>query len=123
MELDSSAWTPANATAEDREIGDLSWTQLDPPPEPKLYNPLRTLYPRYWKFTLMEDGYGQALSLYTTGADVAGHHSISAGLDIGLQGRGRVGYSIDYSLLLLPFDISIHHARTITPRRLARRVL
>jgi hypothetical protein len=67
-------------------------------------------------FSIQEDGYGQALTLFTTGADVAGHHSISAEIDVGLQGRTRVGYAFDYSLLMLPFDISVHHSRTISPR-------
>ncbi len=65
MRLDPSSFTPGGQTAEDKPEVDLSWTLLDPEPVPSRYNPLRTLLPRYFMFTIMEDGYGQSLSLST----------------------------------------------------------
>jgi hypothetical protein len=120
MELDPDTWLEAQPSGPAPEV-DLTWTELEEEPAPKIYNPLRTLYPRYWSFSVYEDAWGYALSLYTTGADVAGHHSIAAAVDTGLEGRLRVGYSIDYSLLMLPVDISLHHGRT-TSRRWGYRV-
>jgi len=116
MELEPGKWLPAQDEAEERPEADLSWTQLEPEPEPKRYNPLRTLYPRYWSFAIAEDAWGYALTLLTTGADVAGHHYIAAAVATGLEGRLRFNYSIDYSLLMLPVNLSLNHSRTTSKR-------
>ena len=116
MELEPATWMPVEDEPLDRPEADLSWTGDVPELEPERYNPLRTLYPRYWSFAIAEDAWGYALTLLTTGMDVAGHHSIGASVDTGLEGRLRLGYSIDYALLMLPVHLALGHSRTTTRR-------
>jgi hypothetical protein len=116
MELEPARWLPVDTPGREQAEVDLSWTKLEPEPQPKRYNPLRTLYPRYWSFAVAEDAWGYALTLLTTGGDVAGHHYLGASVSTGLEGRLRVSYALDYSFLMLPVNIALHHSRTTTER-------
>jgi Tol biopolymer transport system component len=116
IELAPGTWRQASPPVDDGPEVDLGWIEREPELEPRRYNPLRTLYPRYWSFMIAEDEWGYALTLLTTGSDVAGHHAVSASVTTGLEGRLRVSYGIDYSLLLLPVDISLHHGRSVGKR-------
>ncbi len=116
MEIDPGGWLPAGDPGPDAPVPDMSWNGIDPEPVPKPYNPLRTLLPRYWSLMVAEDGYGYGLSVFTTGMDMAGHHSIAATFTSGLDGRLRLEYAFDYAFLKLPFDVRLSHSRAIAPR-------
>lgn len=116
MELEPAHWLPVDTPDREQAEVDLSWTKLEPEPQPKRYNPLRTLYPRYWSFAVAEDAWGYALTLLTTGGDVAGHHTIGASVSTGLEGRLRVSYALDYAFLMLPVNIALHHSRITSER-------
>jgi hypothetical protein len=120
MTLDREEWVEADGSLPglepDKAEADLSWSGDVKTSKPKMYNPLRTLYPRAWTGRYEQDGFGQALTLIASGMDIAGQHGITASLHIGLTGKTRIGYSLDYGFYKLPVNIYLSHARYVAPQ-------
>jgi hypothetical protein len=114
MELDPSQW--------------LEPLPVDPPrPEPpikfgkpvdvasKPYNPLPTLRPYTWSFTLQPDAWGQSATVTTNGEDVVGHHAFALALTAGFE-KGTIGVDAQYWYHRLPVDLRAHGYRFVAPR-------
>jgi hypothetical protein len=96
-------------------------TRPAPPPEPplldaqpKAYNPLHTLQPRAYEIKSVPGNYGQAFSLSTSGADIAGHHSFGASMTIE-QEHPDLQFNVSYGYGRLPFDYGFSVFRQVTP--------
>jgi hypothetical protein len=82
-------------------------------PEP--YNPLWTLRPRHYAISMAPGNFGERVSASVAGSDVAGHHSFSASLFTDLE-RPIPQFDVSYGYGRLPFDVSLHVFRSVTPR-------
>lgn len=64
--------------------------------EPRQYRPLETLAPQSYTLELTSNSFGSALGVATSGGDVAGIHSYSAGFTVGLD-RPGIDFGLSYS--------------------------
>jgi hypothetical protein len=79
------------------------------------YDPKPTLRPYSWSFSFVNDGFGDAVSVSTSGADVVGHHTYSAQVGIGIT-RADPNVDLVYGYHRLPFDFQTHFYRTVSLR-------
>ncbi|MCC6213961.1 MAG: PD40 domain-containing protein [Polyangiaceae bacterium] len=84
------------------------------PVEP--YSPWRTLRPRAYEVDLVTGSLGDALLVTTIGADLVGHHGVSAALSVDLDQAEWSG-SVGYAYRRLPFDLGLRAFRSISMRR------
>lgn len=91
------------AGSDDQEI----WTA-----ESRDYDPLPTLYPRSYMLDLAPDSFGPGLGISIRGEDLAGFHSWSARVGIGLV-RGNLGLDAGYSWNRSPLGISARGFRHV----------
>ncbi len=93
-----------------------------PPPEPapltltpQEYSPWNTLRPRHYSFQLTPGNFGQRAIVGTSGADTSGRHSFLVQMFTEIE-RPFVQFDASYTYGRLPFDMSLHAFRNITPR-------
>jgi len=84
--------------------------------ERRPYNPLSTLWPRAITLSYGPGTYGQALTVQTTGSDVAGHHSIALSANFETE-RTLPHISGRYSYNRLPFAYVSSVFSTLAPRK------
>jgi hypothetical protein len=114
MAFDEGSWLDALPYVDDRPQG---------PPEPQHrdfpthdYNPLDTLRPRHYSVVIAPGNFGQAVSVTAAGADIAGHHAISATLTTEVE-QPELQPDLSYAYGRLPVDLSLHAYRVLTPRQ------
>jgi len=117
MEVERDAWVPADDTLpnlkEDHPEADLTWSKEITEFKHKRYNPLLTLYPKAWTLRYEQDGFGHSMTLLAAGMDIAGQHSLAAGLHFGITGKSRIGYTLEYGFYKLPCNIVLSHSRYV----------
>jgi len=79
------------------------------------YHPLETLRPRAYSAQMTPGNFGEAIIVTATGTDIAGLHSITASLNTELN-KPTPQPDVQYAYSQLPFDLTLHGYRTITPR-------
>jgi hypothetical protein len=93
--------------------------EIKPPPpstaDARPYNPLPTLRPRSWAFTMQPDAWGQSVTVTTTGSDVVGLHAFALSLTSSFE-SGTVGADGTYWYHRLPIDLRAHAYRYVAPR-------
>ncbi len=110
MPLDPSRWRSVAAQREDPE-------PPEPPTEPfstrvHPYNPWPTLLPRTWQAGMTGNGFGNVLTLSSTGTDVVGLHSWNALVGISLT-RGYPSFDATYQYAGLRPTLRLHLYRTV----------
>jgi len=113
MDLDESRFLDALPYVDDRPPRPAEPPRLAIEPTP--YNPWPTLRPFAWSFELRPDAFGQAVTVTTTGGDVAGHHAYSLVLGASFK-KGEPAIDFSYYYRRLPFDSRMHLYRFIAPR-------
>jgi hypothetical protein len=114
MPIEPEKWLPAITVLDERP---------DPPQEPSYvpmkmtkYNPLPTLAPHNWLFSLKPGIYGpEAVNVTVTTSDVVGIHNVSASLTVEPK-QPSPTFSIDYSYDRLPVDFTLHLFHQVAPR-------
>ncbi|MGZ3451542.1 MAG: BamA/TamA family outer membrane protein [Polyangiales bacterium] len=113
IDVDESRWLAAEEYVDTRGF---------PPPQPKTpklsvkkYDPLPTLRPYTWDFTIAPDAFGDAVTVSTHGGDVLGLHTFSAAITSSFE-RGISGIDLSYVFRNMPFDTSVRGFRFIAPR-------
>ncbi len=114
MPLDPARWLPALTAIDERP---------DPPQEPAYvpmkmtkYNPLPTLAPHNWLFSLKPGVYGpEAVNVTLSTSDVVGLHNVSASLTIEPK-QPSPNFSLNYSYDRLPADFSLSLFHQTAPR-------
>jgi hypothetical protein len=116
IELDPAHWTAARPYVDERppptDVADDEVRVLGPRP----YRPLETLAPNVWSAELLADSaIGTAVTVRTSGSDVAGVHAWNLATTISLDdGTVNVGGAYGYSQLRFPLRLTA--GRTISER-------
>ena len=112
LELDRGSWQRARPFVDEHP---------DPPPEPPRrdwerhrYNPLPTLRPFAYSLQYGPGTYGQTLIVSARGADVVGHHGISADVAIDTA-HAEPQVTLGYAYYRLPVDLYSTIFRTVSP--------
>ncbi len=112
MDLDPSRFLDVHPYVDDR-----------PPPPPEAahhamkrtaYNPLHTLVPRHWLASTAPSDFGQAISTFVNGSDIAGIHTFNASLTFETD-NPEPQFNVGYTYGRLPFDVSANVYRSIGP--------
>lgn len=114
MPLDPAKYLDAIAPPADRP--DPLPTTPSVPMKVVPYNPLPTLRPHNWFLDIGPGQYSStAVTLTTSGSDIAGLHDLSARLTVD-PGAPTPDFSISYNYNRLPFNFGVRGFYTVTPR-------
>ncbi|MBI4705911.1 MAG: PD40 domain-containing protein, partial [Deltaproteobacteria bacterium] len=114
MPLDPARFLAAPAARQERPDA-----PAEPPPvrwRRQRYDPLPTLRPYRYSFEYAPGSFGtNALTVRADGADVVGHHSMSAAV-VADPGAPLPQLSLDYGYGRLPLDLSLQVSNRVAPR-------
>lgn len=75
------------------------------------YSPWETTLPRAYELELTEDGFGPQLGVLFNGGDIAGHHTYSGRIGVGLvRGNPQANLGFSQNRSLIPFSLSGFYA-------------
>ena len=114
MDLDPSRYLEAASPPNDRP------QPFAQPPPVKMtknrYSPWRTLRPRSWEWEIAQGDYdGTSFSIGTAGADIVGHHAVSAQVLVEVDAPGPE-LTFNYGYRRLPVDLGLQLGNRWTPR-------
>lgn len=112
MALDESRWLDAPPYVDARPEPHPAPPPVDTPSTE--YNPLSTLRPRKYSVQITPGNFGQASIVTVAGTDIAGLHSFIGSITTEWE-RPELQADVSYAYGRLPFDVSVHAYRRISP--------